>query len=81
MRAKKFTKIICAAAVAAALTFSGCGDFSGAIDDAKGEDKPVAEKTATVTPTAANVTEAAPNKPESNARISEARNTPALSSA
>lgn len=80
MRARKFTKIICAAAVAAALTFSGCGDFSGAIDDTKGgEDKPaVAEKTAAVAPTAANVTEAAPNRPESNARISEARNTPAV---
>ncbi|MBR0059877.1 MAG: trypsin-like peptidase domain-containing protein, partial [Selenomonadaceae bacterium] len=80
MRARKFTKIICAAAVAAALTFSGCGDFSGAIDgDSKSvEDKPATEKTVAATSTAANVTEAAPNKPESNARISDARNTPAV---
>ena len=80
MKAKKFTKIICAAAVVAALTFSGCGDFSGAIDSSTGEDKPAAEKTVATTSTA-NVTEAAPktpNHPESNARISEARNTPAV---
>ena len=82
MKSKKITKIICATALAAALTLSGCGDLTGltgggdesAVSD---ENKKVEEKSVAVTPTA-NVTEAAPNKPESNGKISDARNTPAV---
>ncbi|MBR4153255.1 MAG: trypsin-like peptidase domain-containing protein [Selenomonadaceae bacterium] len=82
MKSKKITKIICATALAAALALSGCGDLTGltgggdesAVSD---ENKKVEEKSVAVTPTA-NVTEAAPNKPESNGKISDARNTPAV---
>ncbi len=74
MKAKKITKIICAAAVAAALTLSGCGDLTGL--SSSDENKSAGEKNA-VTQTA-NVTEAAPNKPESNSKLSDARNTPAV---
>ena len=83
MRTKKFTKIICAAALTAALTLSGCGDLTG-MGGGSEENSPVEEtKTAAVektvaAPTTASVTEAAPNKPESNAKISDARNTPAV---
>ncbi len=75
MKAKKITKIICAAAVAAALTLSGCGGLTGS-NDSSDENKSAGEKTA-VTQTA-NVTEAAPNKPEINTKLSDARNTPAV---
>jgi len=75
MKAKKITKIICAAAVAAALTLSGCGGLTGS-NDSNDENKSAGEKTA-ITQTA-NVTEAAPNKPESNTKLSDARNTPAV---
>ena len=74
MSAKKFTKIICGAAIVAALTFSGCSNLTGLVegDDANGETN---EKTVATTPH----TEAAPtNKPESGAKISDARNTPAV---
>lgn len=74
MKAKKITKIICAAAVVAALTLSGCGDLTGL--SSSDENKSAGEKN-TVTQTA-NVTEAAPNKPESNSKLSDARNTPAV---
>ncbi len=79
MSAKKFTKTICAAAIVAAMTFSGCGglaDLTGAEGDGKS-----AEQTSTSTTKSVAVTEAAantPNKPESNAKISDARNTPAV---
>ena len=76
MKAKKITKIICAAAVAAVLTLSGCGDLTGS-SDSNDENKSAGEKSTAVTQTA-NVTEAAPNKPESNAKLSDARNTPAV---
>ena len=70
MKAKKITKIIWVA-----LTLSGCGDLTGS-NDSNDENKSAVEKTA-VTQTA-NVTEAAPNKPESNTKLSDARNTPAV---
>lgn len=75
MSSKKFTKIICAAAVVAALTFSGCSGLTGLT----GGDEKSVEQTAATTKSA-SVTEAAPtpNKPESNAKISDARNTPAV---
>lgn len=75
MKAKKITKIICAAAVAAALTLSGCGGLTSS-SDSNEENKSAGEKTA-VTQTA-KVTEAAPNKLESSANLSDARNTPAV---
>ena len=83
MKAKKFTKIICAAAITAALTFSGCGDLTGLgvgseENSAVEENKPATVEKTGATTTAANVTEAAPNKPESNSKISDARNTPAV---
>ncbi len=78
MSAKKFPKIICAAAVVAALTFSGCSDLTGLTG---GDDKSAesVEQTASTTKSA-SVTEAAPtpNKPESNSKVSDARNTPAV---
>lgn len=77
MKAKRITKIICAAAVMAALTLSGCGDLTGLGGNSSDENKSAGEKTS-VTQTAANVTEAAPNKPESNSKLSDARNTPAV---
>lgn len=73
MQSKKFTKIFCAAAVVAALTFSGCSGLTG-LTGGDG-DKPAEEKTAVKT---AAHTEAAPNKPESDAKLSDARNTPAV---
>ena len=74
MSAKKFTKIICAAAVVAALTLSGCGELTGLTG---GDDKSAEPTAATKT---ASVTEAAPtpNKPESTEKVSSARNTPAV---
>ena len=78
MKSKKFTKIICAVAVATALTFSGCSGLTG-LTGSDDENKSAGEKTATVTQT--SHTEAAPktpNKPESTAKISDARNTPAV---
>ena len=75
MKSKKFTKIICAAAVVAALTFSGCSGLTGM--GGTDEDKSAGEKTVAQT----SHTEAAPktiNQPESNAKISDARNTPAV---
>ena len=81
MSTKKFKKIICAAstaAIVAAVSFTGCSDFSE-VTDPSNEDKPTSEITAKVTPT--SHTEAATkslNQPESNARISDARNTPAV---
>ena len=76
MITKKFAKIICGAAVAAALTFSGCSNLTGLVGgDSDNDTKSAVEKTS-VTP---GHTEAAPtNKPESNAKISDARNTPAV---
>ncbi|MBE8955420.1 MAG: trypsin-like peptidase domain-containing protein [Quinella sp. 2Q5] len=74
MNSKKFTKIICAAAVVAAMTFSGCSDLTGLTGGDKSAEQPAATS---ATKTVA-VTEAAPNKPESNAKISDARNTPAV---
>ena len=77
MRSKKITKVICAIAVAAALTFSGCSGLTGLSDDSNNDgNKSAGEKA--VTTQAANVTEAAPNKPENSAKISDARNTPAV---
>ena len=78
MRTKKFTKIICAAAVATALTLGGCSDLTG-LNDSGEENNSAGEKTTTVTQT--SHTEAAPNtpnQPESGARISDARNTPVV---
>ena len=81
MSTKHFKKIICAAstaAIVAAVSFTGCSDFSE-VTDPSNEDKPTSEITAKVTPT--SHTEAATkslNQPESNARISDARNTPAV---
>ena len=78
MKSKKITKVICAVAVAAALTFSGCSGLTGLSDNPDDNgNKPANEKT-TLTTKAENVTEAAPNKPESNTKISDARNTPAV---
>ena len=77
MNSKNFTKIICTAAVAAALTFGGCGGLAD--NDGSDENKSAGDKTATVTQT--SHTEAAPktpNQPESNAKLSDARNTPAV---
>ena len=76
MKSKKFMKIICAAAIVTALMLSGCSGLSdsGGSDE---ENKSVAEKTVSQT----SHTEAAPktvNQPESNAKISDARNTPAV---
>ena len=76
MKAKKFTKIICAAAIFTATTFSGCSDLTGlggSDDENKSAEQPTVAKTAQVMEA-----EASPNKPESNARISDARNTPAV---
>ena len=76
MKSKKFTKIICTAAVAAALTLSGCSGLTGM--ESTDENKSTGEKSVAVTQT--SHTEAAPktiNQPESNAKISDARNTPA----
>ena len=73
MHAKKFTKIFCAAAVVAALTFSGCSGLTGLTGG--GGDKPAEDKQAVKT---AAHTEAAPNKPESDEKLSAARNTPAV---
>lgn len=76
MSAKKFTKIICAAAIVAAMTFSGCGglaDLTGGDGD-KSAEQPTANKSVTVTEAAANT----PNQPESNSKLSDARNTPAV---
>lgn len=77
MSAKNFKKIICAAAVCAALTFSGCSGLTGLTG---GEDKSAdnAADTKAVAVTKASHTEAAPNQPESSAKISDARNTPAV---
>ncbi|MBR4384223.1 MAG: trypsin-like peptidase domain-containing protein [Selenomonadaceae bacterium] len=74
MKSKNLAKIICAAAVTVAVTFSGCGGNLGS-DNTDDENTSTAEKTVATTQ---NVTEAAVNKPESNARISDARNTPAV---
>ena len=71
MSAKKFSKIICAAAIVATMTFSGCGGLA----DVTGGDKSAEQQTATKS---VAVTEAAPNQPESNDKISDARNTPAV---
>ena len=78
MRSKKFARIICAVAVAAALTFSGCSGLTGLDDDPNNDGNKANEEKSMVATQAANVTEAAPNKPESNAKISDARNTPAV---
>lgn len=78
MRSKKITKIICAAAIAAALTLGGCSGLTGMDGSDDNENKPEVEKT-TVTQTAH--TEAAPktlNQPENSGKISDARNTPAV---
>ncbi len=77
MKAKKITKIICATAVVAALTLSGCGDLTGLSSNSSDENKSAGEKNS-VTQTAANITEAAPNKPEGISKLSDARNTPAV---
>ena len=76
MNSKKFTKILSAAAVVAALTLTGCSGLTGLTDgdNSKSEEQPVATKTVAVTEAAPNT----PNKPESNEKISDARNTPAV---
>ena len=77
MRSKKIAKIICAAAVATALTFGGCSGLTG-MGGSDSDTKSAGDKS-TVTQTAH--TEAAPktpNQPESSAKISDARNTPAV---
>lgn len=78
MSTKKFTKAICAAAIVAALTFSGCGGLA----DLTGSENPAEDTKSAEQPVAATknsgVIEAAPNKPESNSKISDARNTPAV---
>ncbi|MBQ6005401.1 MAG: trypsin-like peptidase domain-containing protein [Selenomonadaceae bacterium] len=77
MNSKNFTKIICTAAVAAALTFGGCGGLAD--NDGSDENKSAGDKATTVTQT--SHTEAAPktpNQPESSAKLSDARNTPAV---
>ena len=76
MKSKNLAKIICAAAVTAAVMFSGCGGLGGLGGDDANENKS-AEQPASATKTA-QVTEAAVNKPESNTKISDARNTPAV---
>jgi len=75
MKSKNLAKIICAAAVTAAVMFSGCGGLgSNDADENKSAEQPAAAtKTAQVTEAAST-----PNKPESNAKISDARNTPAV---
>ena len=75
MNTKKFTKIICGAAVAAALTFSGCSNLTGL--GSEDDNKSATVEKAAVTTQPAH-TEAAPNKPESTAKLSDARNTPAV---
>ncbi|MBQ3451515.1 MAG: trypsin-like peptidase domain-containing protein [Selenomonadaceae bacterium] len=78
MNSKKFTKIICAAAVVATLTLGGCSGLTG-MGSSDEENKSAGEKSATVTQ--ASHTEAAPknvNQSESSAKISDARNTPAV---
>lgn len=76
MNSKNFSKIICAAAVVAALTFSGCSGLTGLTGNEDNTDNPTGAKTVAVTK--ASHTEAAPNQPESNDKISNARNTPAV---
>ena len=78
MRSKKFSKVICAIAVAAALTFSGCSGLKGLSDDSNNDGNENNKEKSAVTTQVANVTEAAPNKPENSAKISDARNTPAV---
>ena len=76
MKAKKFTKIICAAAIVAAMTFSGCSDLTG-LGGSDAENKS-AEQTVATKSAQVMEAEASPNRPESNAKISDARNTPAV---
>ncbi len=81
MIGKKMAKIISAAAIVAAMTLSGCGDLTGLSDsdDTSAENKSAGEKATAVTQTAHTEAAAkAVNKPESNAKISDARNTPAV---
>lgn len=76
MNSKKFTKIICGATVIAALTFGGCSSLAELTGGSESADEPVATETSA---TKTSHTEAAPvNRPESSARISDARNTPAV---
>ncbi|MBQ4404790.1 MAG: trypsin-like peptidase domain-containing protein [Selenomonadaceae bacterium] len=78
MNSKKISKIICAAAVVATLTLGGCSGLTG-MGSSDEENKSAGEKSATVTQ--ASHTEAAPknvNQSESSAKISDARNTPAV---
>ncbi len=77
MNPKKFAKIICAAAVAAALTFSGCSTLTGLTDSDKPADSKSASDSASKVASGSH-SEASPNQPESNAKISDARNTPAV---
>ena len=77
MKGKKFTKIICAAAIIAAFTFSGCSDLTG-LSSSEKEDKPAAEKSVVAKPAHTEAAPNTPNKPESNVKISDARNTPAV---
>ena len=77
MKSKKFTKIFCAAAVVAALTLGGCSDLTGLTDEEK-TDQPVATEKAVSQTSHTEAASKTPNKPESNAKISEARNTPAV---
>ena len=73
MKTKKITKIICGAAIVAALTLSGCSGLTGL--NSGDENKSTVDKAAV---TQTSHTEASPNQPESNAKISDARNTPAV---
>jgi len=75
MNMKKFSKIFCGTAVVAALTFSGCSGLTGLTDSGEEPQPAATEKSVTQKP---SHTEAAPNQPESDAKISSARNTPAV---
>jgi len=77
MGTKKFTKAICAAAIVAAMTFSGCGGLAN-LTGSEGDSNAAEQTKATSTTKSVAVTEAAPNKPESNVKVSDARNTPAV---
>ena len=75
MNMKKFSKIFCGTAVVAALTFSGCSGLTGLTDSGEEPQPAATEKSVTQKP---SHTEAAPNQPEDDAKISSARNTPAV---
>ena len=63
MKSKKFLKLFCTTIIVAAFTFSGCGTTPGGNEE---------------TPTNSASAAATPNQPESSAKVSDARNTPAV---